>query len=62
MSDKTHLIISIIIFTTYFTFLFALLFIEVPIENRDIINIAAGALIASFTNITSFYFKKINNK
>jgi succinate-acetate transporter protein len=40
-----------------FSFLFALLFVEIPKENENMINIVAGAvLVSGLAQIVGFYF------
>lgn len=40
----------------FFALLGILIFVKVPESNMQILNIVIGALIGSFTSITSFYF------
>lgn len=50
-------VLSLIIVTSSFAFLFAMLFVKVPKENEALINVVAGAvLVGGVGAIIGFYF------
>lgn len=49
--------IAIVVVLLSFTFLFMLLFVHVPKENENIVNIATGAIIVTgLASVISYYF------
>lgn len=56
-------IIALSVVYLAFAFLFSLLFVKIPPENKDIVNIATGAVIvAGITGVITYYFGSSKDK
>ena len=60
--ENTRSIIAFIIVLLSFSFLFALLFVKLPSENRDILQISAGLVLAALGFVTGYYFGSSKNE
>lgn len=49
-------VLAAIIVLGFFALLYILLYVKVPADNQDILNIVVGALIGSFTAIVGYFF------
>lgn len=54
--DIAQLILGGLIVIGFFTLLVVLIFVKIPTENKDIMNIVVGGLIGSFATIVGYYF------
>ena len=54
--DLAQLILGSLIVVGFFGLLVCLLFVKLPTENKDIMNIVVGGLIGSFATIVGYYF------
>ena len=45
-----------------FSYLFSLLFIKIPHDNRDIVYLTAGLVLAALGNVTNYYFGSSKDK
>lgn len=56
VKDIPMLVLAGTIVVGFFTLLYLLVYQSIPAENKDILNIVVGALIASFTAVVGYYF------
>jgi hypothetical protein len=58
MKDKNILmyILAALIIIGFFVLLYIVAYSELPQNNKDILNLMAGALIGSFTSIVNYFF------
>lgn len=54
--NLVHYVLAAVVVVGFFALLYILLFQEIPEGNRDVLNLATGALIGSFTSIIGYYF------
>lgn len=45
-----------------FTYLFSLLFVNIPNENKDIVYLTAGLVLGALANVTNYYFGSSKDK
>jgi Na+-transporting NADH:ubiquinone oxidoreductase subunit NqrD len=67
LSDKiqkahTANIVAMIVVCGCFSFLFVLLFKEIPSQNRDIVNFLSGSLFATLLNAIAFFLYNYRKK
>ena len=55
-------IIGIIVIILSFVFLFALLKVKIPAENKDTLQIAVGILLAAMSGVIGYYFGSSKNE
>jgi uncharacterized BrkB/YihY/UPF0761 family membrane protein len=55
-------ILAFMIVGLSFGFLFALLFVKLPTENKDILQIATGLVLAALGFVTGYYFGSSKNE
>lgn len=59
--ENKRLIIRAILTCAYYAMIFYVLrllfFYKVSMDNRDLVNIIIGAILASFTQVTNFWFR-----
>lgn len=60
--ENIRSILAFIIVVLSFAFLFALLFIKLPEENKDILQIATGLVLAALGFVTGYYFGSSKNE
>lgn len=56
IKDVFQYILGAVIVIGFFTLLVLLLYLTIPVENKDILNIVVGALIGSFTTIVGYFY------
>lgn len=49
-------LLGAIIVIGFFFLLYLLVYQQIPIENKDILNIVVGALIGSFTTVVGYFY------
>ena len=49
-------LLGAIIVVGFFLLLYLLVYQQIPIENKDILNIVVGALIGSFTTVVGYFY------
>jgi heme O synthase-like polyprenyltransferase len=49
-------VLGAIIVIGFFLLLYLLVYQQIPIENKDILNIVVGALIGSFTTVVGYFY------
>lgn len=49
-------LLGAVIVVGFFLLLYFLVYQQVPIENKDILNIVVGALIGSFTTVVGYFY------
>jgi hypothetical protein len=54
--DLFQYILGGLIVTGFFVLLCLLLFVEMPQNNKDLLNLIVGALIGCFTSIVGYYY------
>lgn len=49
-------LLGAIITVGFFLLLYLLVYQQIPVENKDILNIVVGALIGSFTTVVGYFY------
>lgn len=49
-------VLGVIIVMGFFLLLYLLVYQQIPVENKDILNIVVGALIGSFTTVVGYFY------
>jgi heme O synthase-like polyprenyltransferase len=49
-------LLGAIIVMGFFLLLYLLVYQQIPVENKDILNIVVGALIGSFTTVVGYFY------
>ena len=49
-------LLGAIIVVGFFFLLYLLVYQQIPVENKDILNIVVGALIGSFTTVVGYFY------
>lgn len=60
--DNIRSIIGASVVLLSFTFLFCLLKVKIPVENKEILLTAAGVILAGMTGVTGYYFGSSKNE
>lgn len=60
--DNIRSIIALSIVLLSFAFLFMLVLRAVPAENKEVVNIAAGLVLASLSGVAGYYFGSSKNE
>jgi hypothetical protein len=56
LNTTALMILAAIVVIGFFALLTFFVFIAIPIENKEILNITVGALIGSFTTVVGYFF------
>jgi hypothetical protein len=50
------MILAVTVVIGFFALLYFFVFIGIPVENKELLNITVGALIGSFTTVVGYFF------
>ena len=56
MQEIYMYILGAIIVIGFFLLLYLLVYQQIPVDNKDILNIVVGALIGSFTTVVGYFY------